>query len=742
MQLSDPTVFMSVDCTTLIIRSRSIIRTLREVVSYYPQVNLDGYKVELQEPYTLVAHHLEELEKYRATEETAKNIGLLLDFLGDFGLKQQINDERARHAGTPAMCTFRMLWLLFKPGCTVYVQERGKTEARVVQSLHVDGSILSDLDKTPEPLILQLWSLDFDGRYVGRRLTSVVIPTFDGEREITSLEAFPCEYLDLNDGGKTKAALEESGRNWYMWLRGGLTLYKGEFVDGNGSFFDGRVVVDCAAYWDRPTMKRSMRRLRPRVGRLRDVDPGAVKRAPRQRRVNASDTSSSSSSSEEEVDADAAQTRDQQALACRCRILSRRLVRKNLLYIDISSALVISMGWPCSLGSGRNAMAIENLVMPEDRKTMIKALVEKSGQPGTGGSSTQWRADWIEHKGEGQIFLLHGSPGVGKTFFTERPLLSLTCGDIGTNETEAEKKLSGWFDLAERWGAVMLLDEADVFLEKRQLTDLNRNSLVTGQPAGVPSDSNTVFLRAVEYYRGILFLTTNRVGHFDDAFISRIHVIIAYDNLGEKERRQIWKQFFQKLADERKDIYIDSRAKRYVLEDPVMRSMNWNGREIRNAFQIAVTLAEYRYRTIKDKQEEDMITLDQGDFEQVCEMSIQFKKYLTDVHGGDENSIDAWRGGEERDPRVNLHECILGSCRCGYARCTSKATNIELRQQQEKSAQRPKADLSLSLSRRDQILGALAKFATPPVATREIEESCPPGPETEGAGGEAACRML
>jgi hypothetical protein len=178
----------------------------------------------------------------KATDETAKNLGLLLDFLGDSGFKRQIKDERARHAGTPATCTFRMLWLLFKPGCTVYVEERGKTEARVVQSLHVDQAILSNLEKQPEALILQLWSLNFDGQYVGRQLTNVVIPTFDGEREITSLEAFPCEYLDRNDGGKTKEALEESGRCWYRWLRGGLTQYTGEFVGGNGNFVSSSTI--------------------------------------------------------------------------------------------------------------------------------------------------------------------------------------------------------------------------------------------------------------------------------------------------------------------------------------------------------------------------------------------------------------------------------------------------------------------------------------------------------------------
>lgn len=43
-----------------------------------------------------------------------------------------------------------------------------------------------------------------------------------------------------------------------------------------------------------------------------------------------------------------------------------------------------------------------------------------------------------------------------------------------------EKNLSKWFQLAESWGAVMLLDEADVWLERRMISDLKRNTLVAG----------------------------------------------------------------------------------------------------------------------------------------------------------------------------------------------------------------------------------------------------------------------
>lgn len=53
------------------------------------------------------------------------------------------------------------------------------------------------------------------------------------------------------------------------------------------------------------------------------------------------------------------------------------------------------------------------LVMPEERKKMIKALVHRfstdsEGSQGANGLEKAWSADFIENKGEGKIFLLHG----------------------------------------------------------------------------------------------------------------------------------------------------------------------------------------------------------------------------------------------------------------------------------------------------------------------------------------------
>lgn len=84
-----------------------------------------------------------------------------------------------------------------------------------------------------------------------------------------------------------------------------------------------------------------------------------------------------------------------------------------------------------------------------------------------------------------------------------------------------------------------------------------------------------------------MFLTTNRVGHFDDAFISRIHVVIRYKNLDRTDRKKIWENLFEKLTDEREDFSVIQRAKNYIYgneeaKQPGVVDLVWNGREIRN----------------------------------------------------------------------------------------------------------------------------------------------------------------
>jgi SpoVK/Ycf46/Vps4 family AAA+-type ATPase len=136
----------------------------------------------------------------------------------------------------------------------------------------------------------------------------------------------------------------------------------------------------------------------------------------------------------------------------------------------------------------------------EINKSVIKALCKAYTTPD--GQHKTFYADDIQGKGEGQIILLHGPPGTGKTLtagmntisivlsiinhivesvaeFTKRPLLNITAADLGDNPAKVDKKLNQFFSLAASWGAVVLLDEADVYLARRTTNDLSRNSIVS-----------------------------------------------------------------------------------------------------------------------------------------------------------------------------------------------------------------------------------------------------------------------
>ena len=58
--------------------------------------------------------------------------------------------------------------------------------------------------------------------------------------------------------------------------------------------------------------------------------------------------------------------------------------------------------------------------------------------------------------------------------------MTLSSSDIGTDPVEVENTLKTHFRHAKSWDAILLIDEADVFLEKRATADLVRNSLVAG----------------------------------------------------------------------------------------------------------------------------------------------------------------------------------------------------------------------------------------------------------------------
>ncbi|KAI9189812.1 hypothetical protein H9P43_001245 [Blastocladiella emersonii ATCC 22665] len=218
----------------------------------------------------------------------------------------------------------------------------------------------------------------------------------------------------------------------------------------------------------------------------------------------------------------------------------------------------------------------DQLVLAPRTKAMIRGLVESHIEGGLVG-------DVIKGKGQGLVFLLCGKPGLGKTLSAEaiaeqlrRPLYSVGVGELGVTPTELEANLQAALDVAESWNAVLLLDEADVICQQRNSSDLLRNAMVA------------IFLRLLEYYSGIMMLTTNRVSEFDQAFHSRISLSLRYPDLDEVARRTIWTQVLDRMH-HGKDGTESAWSERIDLDSLVPLPLN--GRRIKGILRTAQALA-------------------------------------------------------------------------------------------------------------------------------------------------------
>jgi hypothetical protein len=161
-----------------------------------------------------------------------------------------------------------------------------------------------------------------------------------------------------------------------------------------------------------------------------------------------------------------------------------------------------------------------------------------------------------------------------------------------------------------------------------------------------------VFLRVLDYYTGILFLTTNRSGALDEAFKSRIHYKIYYPPLTKDQTIDIWRLNIQRL----RDINEQSKEKRPLdIPDSTILDFaehqfdhcnrrgcgQWNGRQIRNAFQVARSLAYYDAVTAADQMMDfgsnepgRPAVLDVKYFDMMHQITESFDHYMLEVFSG------------------------------------------------------------------------------------------------------------
>ena len=149
-----------------------------------------------------------------------------------------------------------------------------------------------------------------------------------------------------------------------------------------------------------------------------------------------------------------------------------------------------------------------------------------------------------------------------------------------------------------------------MFLETRGSTsDASRNALVS------------VLLRVLEYYQGIIILTTNRIKSIDVAVISRIHLAIRYTDLRDDQMKSIFKFFLDQLEPR----WIKDRVAINKFIDDTGHHYGLNGRQIRNVVSAALAAAR---RENEEKLGDGRLT--ETHLRKVCEMTRDFQEQLKD----------------------------------------------------------------------------------------------------------------
>lgn len=225
-----------------------------------------------------------------------------------------------------------------------------------------------------------------------------------------------------------------------------------------------------------------------------------------------------------------------------------------------------------------NDEAYSHLVYPAEQKDLVLTFVSNHQHMKAG------LTDVIVGKGQGLVTLLSGPPGTGKTLLAEavadktrRPLYYLQAEELGTNATLLGQNVKKVFAMATEWNAVILLDEADVFMAERSPSDVLRNELVS------------IFLRELEYYQGIIFLTTNLMSTIDNAFRSRVNIHLIFSPLSVASRVTLWGKLLS-----RSSIEGSASDMRGFGEKDIEQLALWglNGREIKNAIKTVKTWCE------------------------------------------------------------------------------------------------------------------------------------------------------
>ncbi|KAJ5732777.1 hypothetical protein N7493_004258 [Penicillium malachiteum] len=498
---------------SIVIQSDPLKKFLGKVLDKYPGITTTLQRLEFEKPFKPFVHRWDQLVKLREEEEdpiTKKHVDLLYNTLeeelGEF-ISQK--EDLIRNG----VITHELLWTIFEPDDEfIHISDEGRIRAYAFVEEDTDSS---------KTTIVTGMHIEFNGKRFGYVDTEFKIWSFEGTLPIKDLIVYPLKYHA--EKHTVRELLIARGKRWEEHKGYHYKAYEGPMYDDIVGERDvkSRIIIDAEAF----------NLLHPsKTIRIYDSN-----RCPPE-------------------------------LSDEDRLIASPFVHAYLLkekeWFPLYIEYVKEIEWCTD--------AFESLVPikgQEDLKDLLLGVAMAQSQ------KQVIFDDIIPGKGQGIIMQLSGPSGVGKTLTAEcvaeemrAPMYTMSASELGYSTDRMERKLKEIFRMIVKWEAVLLLNEADMFMEARDV----RNELVS------------VFLRMLDNFDGILFLTTNRAIHVDPAFESRIHLAIAFEDQDVASRRQIWTQLLNRT--ENTEEFTSVQLANLSL-------IEFNGRDIRKTIKLASVMA-------------------------------------------------------------------------------------------------------------------------------------------------------
>ncbi|WPH00417.1 P-loop containing nucleoside triphosphate hydrolase protein [Acrodontium crateriforme] len=532
------------DLTRLTVNSPHILKAFRDVVGSHPAVPADfSEPFDMESPFQMLYHSWDDLVAYKEKleDESARNhLDVLFKYM-NVGLAPEKNI--VENMTRKSMIDFQRLWMIYRPGKIAVTYTKGHPWLMQIVKAAYDEN-----NNCGKYLEVHTIYTDYDGKDVGVAKKSIKIlqkVNFGQENStnITELPIFPREFI--HEGPELEERLIERGKKFTSLQGVSIKHYDGlaDILKESPPSYWHPDMEDFALVWVPYT--ESGRIIVDRKTFQEDHYQGAV--------------------------AKKAEISERDLVLCPPFAYGFSVARKqwSRFYLEHIRETI----WKTD--------AFDSLILPQSQLNLVRALVSAHKFP-------ENPRDQIEQKSKGLVALLHGPPGSGKTLTAEcaaeetrRVLFSTSMSELNKYNDAYwfERELKQVLRLATLWKSVVLFDEADVFLEARGNDSsgpatIERNALVA------------VFLRHLEYFSGIVFLTTNRIHVFDAAMKSRVHLALGYSPPEQESRRRIWTRALLKIPQEDRDLELDSAVERLAGE-------NLNGREIFNTINTAYTLARF-----------------------------------------------------------------------------------------------------------------------------------------------------